>query len=471
MRLFYTLFSMFSRTIVPNRFGGRKKLRKVGRNLLNNTSLCTLRAKPFCDTIMVILGVLTPYAQTVLPAEKTNEIIQMKGWYPNMPELYDDMNTMPVGALGIIGMKGCEALTASVDNYITQWRREPAAGVHTLNAGYMRDSYLVHCNCPRFGTGEGKGTIAQTIRGYDLFLITDVFNYGVTYKMYGQSVPMSPDDHFQDLKRVIAAAAGKAHRINVIMPMLYEGRQHRRTGRESLDCALALQELVDMGVSNIITFDAHDPRVQNAIPLSGFENVMPTYQFIKALVNTIPDIHFRKDKMMVVSPDEGAMSRCMYYSSVLNIDLGMFYKRRDYSTVVNGKNPIVAHMFLGDSVEGKDLLVVDDMLASGDSVLDIVKQLKARKAGRIFICPTFALFSEGVERFDEAYAQGLFDGVFSTNLVYRRPELATREWYHEVDMSKYIAHIINILNHDTSISHLLSPAQRIAQLLETRHAY
>ncbi|MBR5616045.1 MAG: ribose-phosphate pyrophosphokinase, partial [Clostridia bacterium] len=367
-----------------------------------------------------------------------------------MPEIYDDINAMPVGALGIIGMKGCESLTASVNDYITQWRSEPSNGAHTLSTGYMRDSYLVECSCPRFGTGEGKGSINQTVRGYDLFIISDVFNYGVTYKMYGCEVPMSPDDHYQDLKRVISAVAGKAHRINVIMPMLYEGRQHRRTGRESLDCALALQELVEMGVSNIITFDAHDPRVQNAIPLAGFENVMPTYQFIKALVNDIPDIHFRKDKMMVVSPDEGAMTRCMYYSSVLNIDLGMFYKRRDYSTVVNGKNPIVAHMFLGDSVEGKDLIVVDDMLSSGDSVLDIIKQLKARNAGRIFICPTFALFSEGVERFDEAYAQGLFDGVFSTNLVYRRPELATRSWYHEVDMAKYNAHIINILNHDTS---------------------
>ncbi|MDY5016323.1 MAG: ribose-phosphate pyrophosphokinase [Eubacteriales bacterium] len=385
-----------------------------------------------------------------------------------MADGYDNLYTMPVGALGIIGMRGCEQLAASVDNYIHGWRREMASGPQSLSNGYLRDSYLIDTHCPRFGSGEAKALITETIRGYDLYIICDVFNHGVTYRMYDQDVPMSPDDHFQDLKRLIGAAAGKARRITVIMTMLYEGRQHRRSARESLDCAVALQELVRMGVENIITFDAHDPRVQNAIPLSGFENVQPTYQFIKALVRTIPDIVIDRDHMMIISPDEGAMSRCIYYSSVLNLDLGMFYKRRDDSRIVNGKNPIVAHMFLGDNVEGKDVVIVDDMVSSGDSILDITAQLKARKARRIFICPTFGLFCEGLQRFDEAYSAGLFDGVFTTNLIYRSPELLSRPWYHEVDMSKYIAYIVNILNHDTSISHILNPSQRIAQLLE-RH--
>ncbi len=383
-----------------------------------------------------------------------------------MADGYDNLYTMPVGALGIIGMRGCEQLAASVDNYIHGWRREMASGPQSLSSGYLRDSYLIGTECPRFGTGEAKALITETIRGYDLYIIADVFNHGVTYRMYGQDVPMSPDDHFQDLKRIIGAAAGKARRITVIMTMLYEGRQHRRSARESLDCAVALQELVNMGVENLITFDAHDPRVQNAIPLAGFENVQPTYQFIKALVRDIPDIEFDPAHMMIISPDEGAMSRSIYYSSVLNLDLGMFYKRRDYSRVENGKNPIVAHMFLGDNVEGKDVIIVEDMIASGDSMLDVIAQLKSRKARRIFVCPTFGLFCEGLERFDEAYANGMFDGLFTTNLIYRTPELLSRPWYHVVDMSKYIAYIINILNHDTSISHILNPSQRIAQLLE-----
>ena len=384
-----------------------------------------------------------------------------------MADGYDNLYTMPVGELGIIGMRGTEEISASVDSYIHGWRRDMTSGPQSLSTGYLRDSYLIDTHCPRFGTGEAKALITESIRGYDLYIISDVFNHGVTYRMYGQDVPMSPDDHFQDLKRVIAAA-GKARRITVIMTMLYEGRQHRRTARESLDCAMALQELVNMGVENIITFDAHDSRVQNAIPLSGFENVQPTYQFIKAMVRDIPDLRIDNDHMMIISPDEGAMSRCILYSSVLNLDLGMFYKRRDYSRVVNGKNPIIAHMFLGDNVAGKDVVIVDDMVASGDSILDIVSQLKERRARRIFICPTFGLFCEGLDRFDDAYEKGMFDGLFSTNLIYRSPELLSRPWYHSVDMSKYIAYIINILNHDASISPLLNPVQRIASLLE-RH--
>jgi len=386
-----------------------------------------------------------------------------------MPELYDELYTMPVGALGIIGMPGCEEITKKVDDYITSWRRDLHSIPQALSGGYMRDSYQIGISCPRFGTGEAKAMIKQSVRGYDLFIIADCFNHGVTYKMNGFTAHMSPDDHYQDLKRIIAAAGGKARRITVIMGMLYEGRQHKRSSRESLDCALALQELERMGVDNIITFDAHDPRVQNAIPLSGFENVQPTYQMIKALVNTIPDLHFDRDHLMFISPDEGAMSRCIYYSSILKLDLGMFYKQRDFSKVVNGKNPIVAHTYLGDDVEGKDVIIVDDMISSGESMLDVVKQLKARKARRAFVFSTFGLFCEGLDKFDKAYADGLLDKVFTTNLVYGTPELKAREWYREVDMSKYIAHIINILNHDSSISHILDPSQRITQLLEKKN--
>ncbi len=374
--------------------------------------------------------------------------------------------SIPVGMLSVVGMKGCESICEKVDAYLAEWR---AARHGELTAesdfnGYIRDSYLLKTKCPRFGSGEAKGTLLESARGHDIFIVCDVFNYGVTYDMYGMKVPMSPDDHFQDIKRIIAAIGGKARRINVIMPMLYEGRQHRRTTLESLDCALALQELVNMGVENIITFDAHDARVQNAIPLrGGFENVQPTYQFIKTLIKNVPDLDL--SKLMIISPDEGGMSRCMYYSSVLGVDLGMFYKRRDYSVIVNGRNPIVAHDFLGADVTGKDLIVVDDMISSGESVLDIGKKLKEAGANRIFICTTFGLFCNGLEKFDAAYEAGHIAKVFTTNLNYRPQELIDRPWYQEVDMSKYIALLIDTLNHDESISSLLEPVHKINKLL------
>ena len=327
-------------------------------------------------------------------------------------------------------------------------------------------TYVINAQCPRFGTGEAKGLIDHTARGLDVFIICDCFNYGVTYKMYGQTVPMSPDDHFQDLKRVIAALGGKAKRINVIMPMLYEGRQHRRSARESLDCAMALQELVAMGVKNIITFDAHDPRICNAIPLGGFDNVQPTYQMIKALLRTVPDIRIDRDHLMIVSPDEGAMSRCIYYSSVLGVELGMFYKRRNYSVVVDGRNPIEAHEFLGNDVTGKDLIIVDDMISSGDSLLDIAAKLKAKNCNRVFAFTTFGLFVEGYEKFDQFYKDGLIDKIFTTNLVYGNEELMTKEWYSRVDMSKYVAYIIDTINYDNSISTLLNPIDRIKNVVE-----
>ncbi|MBE6935403.1 MAG: ribose-phosphate pyrophosphokinase [Ruminococcaceae bacterium] len=385
-----------------------------------------------------------------------------------MAEAYEDLYTMPVGALGIIAMPGSEALAEQVDCYITNWRRDLHSIPQSLSGGYMRDTYQIPVNCPRFGTGEGKAMIPDSVRGLDIFIVADLFNHGLTYDFYGQKARMTPDEHFQDLKRIIGAIGGKARRITVIMTMLYEGRQHKRATRESLDCAIMLQELVNMGVENIITFDAHDPRVQNAIPLSGFENVHPTYQMIKALVNTVPDVKIDSDHLMVISPDEGAMNRCIYYTSVMGVDLGMFYKRRDYSRVVNGRNPIVAHVFLGDNVEGKDVIVVDDMISSGESMIDVVRQLKERKARRIFVFSTFGLFNEGYEKFDKAYQDGLFDKIFTTNLIYREPALLERPWYQEVNMSKYIAHIVNVLNHDMSISSLLSPVQRIHQLME-RH--
>lgn len=373
----------------------------------------------------------------------------------------------PVAPLGIIGMAGCKDLTQKINKYLTAWRKER---FHELGEGniyleYTKDSYEIQACCPRFGTGEAKGVIKDSIRGDDLYILVDAFNYGVTYKMYGRDVPMSPDDHFADLKRVIAATGGKARRVTVIMPMLYEGRQHKRSSRESLDCAMCLQELHNMGIENIITFDAHDARVQNAIPMSGFENIQPTYQFLKAIKANIPDIKIDPDSLMIVSPDEGGMSRCMYYSSVLGVDLGMFYKRRDYSVIVNGRNPIVAHEFLGANVEGKDIIIVDDMISSGDSVLDIASKLKDRGAARIFICTTFGLFCEGLEIFDKAYKAGKIAKVFTTNLIYRTDELKQREWYVEVDMAKYIAYIIDYLNHDNSISSLLNPVHRINKLL------
>ena len=380
---------------------------------------------------------------------------------------YDAFETVPVAPLGIICMPGCEELGRRVNDYLTRWRdsRENTDQELYTFPGYERETFLLNAVCSRFGTGEGKGMLKQSVRGYDLYIICDVTAYQIEYQMYGRTVPMSPDDHYQDLKRVIAAIGGKSRRLTVIMPMLYEGRQHKRSARESLDCALALQELCRMGVDNIITFDAHDARVQNAIPLSGFENFQPTYQMIKALATNVPDIQFKRDKMLIVSPDEGGMNRCIYYSSMLGLDLGMFYKRRDYATIVNGRNPIVAHEYLGDSVEGKDIIIVDDMISSGDSVIDIGKKLKALKARKIFVCTCFGLFCEGLERFDEAYKEGYIERVFTTNLVYRTPELLEREWYCEVDMSKYISLIIDTLNHDMSVSTLLNPSDRIQRFL------
>ena len=379
----------------------------------------------------------------------------------------DEFNTIPVGALGIVAMPGCEEMGKKIDDYLIKWRNERVNNfASNLNfAGYYRDTFLIDYSCVRFGSGEAKAVINQSVRGLDVYILCDVFNHGVTYKMYGEICKMSPDDHYQDLKRVIAAMGGKARRITVIMPMLYEGRQHKRSGRESLDCANALQELHQMGVENIITFDAHDARVQNAIPLSGFENIQPSYQMIKSLIKNVPDLEFDNDKAMIISPDEGGMNRCMYFASILGIDLGMFYKRRDYSKIVNGKNPIVAHEFLGTNVEGKDVIIVDDMISSGDSVIDIGRKLKGLKAKRIFVCTSFGLFCEGLERFDEAHKEGYIEKVFTTNLVYRTPELLKRDWYCEVDVSKYISYVVDTLNHDMSVSGLLNPSEKINKLL------
>lgn len=387
-----------------------------------------------------------------------------------MPDIGKEFTNIPYGTLGIIALPGCEELARKIDSYIVKWRAQKQSE-HKASiafAGYERDSYLINAQFPRFGTGEGKAHISQTIRGYDVFIIMDAFNYGLTYQMYGHTVPMSPDEHFANLKRAISAIGGKAHRITVIMPMLYEGRQHKRTSRESLDCAIALQEICNMGVDNIITFDAHDARVQNAIPLKGFENIQPAYQMVKALVNNVPDIKIDRDHLMVISPDEGGMHRCIYYSAVLGIELGMFYKRRDYSKVVNGRNPILAHEFLGANVEGKDVIIVDDMISSGESMIEVAKKLKDLKVNRIFICTGFGLFCEGLDVFDNAYAEGLFTKLFTTNLVYRTPELLNREWYVEVDLSKYISYIIDTLNHDMSLSGLLDPADRISSFLKRK---
>ena len=379
----------------------------------------------------------------------------------------NDINNIPIGPLGVIAMSGCEEMGKKVNDWLQKWHnlQETSDEEFYTTTGRGRDSFLIKTYCPRFGTGEAKGAIKESVRGYDIYIIVDVCAHNKTYKMYGQDVPMSPDDHYQDLKRIISAIAGKAKRINVIMPMLYESRQHRRTSRESLDCAVALQELVRMGVDNIITFDAHDPRVQNAIPASGFENVMPTYQMLKALCRNVKDLKLDKNSMMIVSPDEGAMNRNIYYSSVLSLDLGMFYKRRDYTTVVNGSNPIVAHEYLGASVEGKDILVVDDMISSGDSIIDLAKELKARKANRIIAITTFAFFTNGLDAFNKAYEDGLLYRVISSNVTYRSPELLAAPWYIEADLSKYISHLIATLNHDRSIHELLQPYDRIQRLI------
>ena len=375
--------------------------------------------------------------------------------------------SIPVAPIKIAALKGCEELGKTVNDYLVQFRKELME--HRTNgiewSGYAEESYLINCDCPRFGTGEAKGVINESIRGVDLFILCDITNYSITYKVSGYENHMSPDDHFQDLKRIIAAATGKAHRINVVMPFLYEGRQHKRSKRESLDCAMALQELVYMGVSNIITFDAHDPRVQNAIPLSGFDNFMPTYQFLKALLRSVPDLQIDNEHLMIISPDEGAMARAVYFSNILGVDMGMFYKRRDYSKIVDGRNPIVAHEFLGTSVEGKDVIIIDDMISSGESMIDVATELKKRKANRIFVVATFGLFTNGLDRFDKAVEDGTIYKVVTTNLTYQTPELLSRPYYINCDMSKYIAYIIDTLNHDSSISDLLNPYDRIQKLV------
>lgn len=379
-----------------------------------------------------------------------------------------NIETIPVGPLGLIALDSHKELGQKINNYLVDWRQERNHKHKGSIAfeGYERNSYLIDTKVPRFGSGEAKGVIDQSVRGMDLYLLVDVCNYSLTYSLCGYENHMSPDDHYQDLKRIIAAVGGKARRINVIMPFLYESRQHKRTGRESLDCALALKELVRMGVDNIITFDAHDPRVQNAIPLKGFETVQPVYQFIKGLFRAVPDLHPNKNTMMVISPDEGGTGRAIYMANVLGTDMGMFYKRRDYTRIVDGRNPIVAHEFLGSSVEGKDVIIIDDMISSGDSILDVAKQLKARKANRIFAAATFGLFTNGMKKFDEAYEQGIIHGILTTNLIYQTPELLSKPYYINCDLSKYIALIIDTLNHDGSISSILSPNERIQNVVK-----
>ena len=364
------------------------------------------------------------------------------------------MDERIVGELSIIAMRGCEEFAAQVDEYLKEWH-------HRSN-----ESYIAHTSCPRFGTGEGKAMIHDSQRGQDVYIICDCFNHSVTYTMYGQTVPMSPDDHFQDLLRIIGALAGKARRVSVVMPMLYEGRQHKRSGRESLDCAMMLQELMSLGVSNLITFDAHDPRVQNAIPLNGFDNCRTSYQMLKALVREYPDLKIDADNMAIISPDEGGMVKCMYYSSILSLDLGMFYKRRNYTILVNGKNPIEAHEYLGKDLHGKDVIVVDDMISSGDSIIDVATQLKEKGANRIFVFASFGLFCNGLEQMDKAYEDGLITKIFTTNLIYRTPELLARPWYAEVNLCKFVSLLIDTLNHDQSINPLLDQSGRIHRLME-----
>jgi len=385
---------------------------------------------------------------------------------PNREEKRN-LETIPVGSLGIIALKGCKELSEKVDAFLVKWRaeRESEHKGSLAFAGYQRNSYLLEAKVPRFGSGEGKGQILESVRGVDLFLLVDVLNYSQTYSLCGQENHMSPDDHYQDLKRIIAAVGGKARRITVIMPFLYESRQHKRTARESLDCAIALQELVKMGVDNIITFDAHDPRVQNAIPLNGFETVQPAYQFIKGLLKNYKGLELDAQHMMVISPDEGGMKRAIYIANVLGLDMGMFYKRRDYTRIVDGRNPIIAHEFLGSDVEGKDMIIIDDMISSGDSALEVAAALKERKANRIFIFATFGLFTGGLEKFDKAFERGIITRVLTTNLIYQTPELLEREWYINCDLSKYIAYIIDTLNHDSSISDLLNPNERIQSIV------
>jgi len=371
----------------------------------------------------------------------------------------DFKNTkLPVGKLGLISMKGCEELGNKIDKYLLEW--------HEQKFNFKINTFQIEAHCPRFSTGEGKGVVTQSVRGFDIYILVDMFNYGVTYKMYNVERRMSPDEHYQDLKRIIAAIGGKARRITVVMPMLYEARQHKRNARESLDCSIALQELIAMGVESIVTFDAHDPRVQNSIPLNGFENVQPYYQMIKSLVKNIPDIKIDPKHLMIVSPDEGGMSRCIYYSSILGLDLGMFYKRRDYSTIVNGRNPIISHDFLGGNIENKDIIIIDDMISSGDSLIDVSTKLKEKGARNIYAFITFGLFVDGFNKFDKAHESGNIKRIFTTNLTYRTPELKKKPWYCEVDMSKYIALIIETLNFDKTLGDLLDPVKRINKILK-----
>ncbi len=370
-----------------------------------------------------------------------------------------NLESMPYGALGIVPVVGCEEMGKEIDYYLTRWRAERQRENRHNPAfnDYQRSSYIVNCDLPRFGTGEGKGVLPQSVRGMDLYILVDVVNFSKTYKMFGLQNHMSPDDHYANLKRVIAAAGGKARRITVIMPYLYESRQQARSQRESLDCAIALQELVRMGVDNIITFDAHDPRVQNAIPLNGFDTIQPVYQFIKGLLRNVPDLRIDAQHMLVISPDEGGMKRAVYVANMLNLDMGMFYKRRDYTKIVNGEHPVLAHEFLGSSVEGKDVIIVDDMISSGNSIIDIATKLKERKARRVFLFSTFGLFTSGLDKMDKAYEDGIIDKILTTNLIYQSPELLKRPWYVSCDMGKYLAYIIDTLNHDSSISDLLDP--------------
>ena len=385
-----------------------------------------------------------------------------------MPNDERILETTPDGILGLIPLQSCKEMGDKVDKYLVTWR-EKREHEHQNDAafkGYRRDSYIINTSVPRFGTGEAKAMIKESVRGYDLYLLVDVTNYSITYSVSGHENHMSPDDHFADLKRIIAAVGGKARRITAIVPFLYESRQHKRTSRESLDCALALQELTAMGVENIITFDAHDPRVQNAIPLKGFETVQPAYQFIKGILNNVDDLKIDSDHLMIISPDEGGTNRAVYLATVLGVNMGMFYKRRDYSRIVDGRNPIVAHEFLGTDVEGKDVIIVDDMISSGESMIDVATELKRRKAGRIFVVSTFGLFTNGLEKFDKAVADGIIYRVVTTNLTYQTPELLARDYYISCDMSKYIAYIIDTLNHDCSISDLLNPYDRIQNLVK-----
>ncbi len=382
---------------------------------------------------------------------------------------YGENPMAPVAPIGLIQLKGSVEFTEKVNYYLTTRRSEyQQEAIVSKYPGFYRQDYRIDVETARFSSGEGKAVIKNTVRGHDLYIISDVMNPSITYKMYGQLNHMSPDDHYQDLKRVILACSGKARRINVIMPFLYESRQHKRNARESLDCAFALEELYNLGVSNIITFDAHDERVANAIPLSGFESLPSNYQMIKEMYKQIPDLSFTKGKFMVVSPDEGGIGRAMYYASILGVPLGTFYKRRDYTTVVNGRNPIIAHEFLGDSVEGMDILIVDDMISSGDSMLDIAKAMKERGARKVFCAVTFGLFTEGIDNFNKAYEQGVFDKVFATNLIYRRPELLQAPWFADVNMCKFVALLIDAINHDASLSNLINPTEKIKKLLKEK---